>query len=99
MASKKSSKKKKPQKKHEVWASYPRTRRISLDACTEEEKKKRKMYLYKPVPNVVWKEIQKFRKEKAARDKARSISKKKMKRSQAKIRKKEQPFVCNVMHI
>jgi hypothetical protein len=65
----------------------------------EEEKKKRKMYLYKPVPNVVWKEIQKFRKEKAARDKARSISKKKMKRSQAKIRKKEQPFVCNVMHI
>jgi hypothetical protein len=42
--------------------------------------------------------VQKFRKEIAARDKAHSISKKK-KGSQAKIRKKEQPFVCNVMHI
>jgi hypothetical protein len=41
--------------------------------------------------------VQKFRKEIAARDKAHSISKKK--RSQAKIRKKEQPFVCTVMHI
>jgi hypothetical protein len=57
------------------------------------------MSLNKPVPNVVWKEFQKSQKEKAARAKARSILKKKKKRSEAKNRKKEQLFVCNVMHI
>jgi hypothetical protein len=57
------------------------------------------MNLNKPIPNVVWKEFKKSQKEKAARAKARSILKKKKKRSDAKNRKKEQLFLCNVMHI
>ncbi|KAK2414802.1 hypothetical protein QL285_037349 [Trifolium repens] len=75
---------------------FPRTRRIPRRHVGTEGR----MNLNKPIPNVVWKEFKKSQKEKAARAKARSIlKKKKKKRSEAKNRKKEQLFLCNVMHI
>ncbi|PNX91183.1 hypothetical protein L195_g047313 [Trifolium pratense] len=86
MASKKS--KTKPPEKDRYLASYPRTLKISPHAGPEERKEHRKK-VHKPIENVLWKQIQKLRKEQAALDKARIILKKKKRRAQKKFRKKQ----------